>query len=157
LYYIILYCFQQHPYHLHAVLVHEGQAASGHYWAFIYDQTRSLWLKFNDVTVSQASWEEIERESIGGYHNASAYCLMYVDRARIQNPAGNYLHYFGGWVGKEVDITISLALWEEIERESIGGYPNASAYCLMYVDRSRTQNPADNYTVFGVGWVGEDI
>ena len=78
----------QFPYHLHAVLVHEGQAASGHYWAFVYDQSRSLWLKFNDITVSESSWEELERESVGGYHNASAYCLMYVDRARIQDCAG---------------------------------------------------------------------
>ncbi|XP_070201808.1 ubiquitin carboxyl-terminal hydrolase 25-like isoform X2 [Littorina saxatilis] len=76
---------QRHPYHLHAVLVHEGQAASGHYWAFIFDQYRGLWLKFNDITVSESSWEEIERESVGGYHNASAYCLMYVDRSRVHD------------------------------------------------------------------------
>ncbi|XP_076438413.1 ubiquitin carboxyl-terminal hydrolase 25-like [Babylonia areolata] len=79
---------QKFPYHLHAVLVHEGQAASGHYWAFIYDQGRSSWLKFNDITVSESSWEELERESVGGYHNASAYCLMYVDRSRIQHLPG---------------------------------------------------------------------
>ncbi|KAL8592865.1 hypothetical protein ACOMHN_050693 [Nucella lapillus] len=76
---------QKFPYHLHAVLVHEGQAASGHYWAFVYDHARACWLKFNDVTVSESSWEELERESVGGYHNASAYCLMYVDRSRIQD------------------------------------------------------------------------
>lgn len=35
-----MYCnplLQQVPYCLHAVLVHEGQANSRHYWAFIYD------------------------------------------------------------------------------------------------------------------------
>nr|KAG5693883.1 hypothetical protein BaRGS_014324 [Batillaria attramentaria] len=79
---------QKFPYHLHAVLVHEGQAASGHYWAFIYDDSRSLWLKFNDITISESSWEELEKESVGGYHNASAYCLMYVDRSRIQDFCG---------------------------------------------------------------------
>lgn len=72
------------PYILHAVLVHEGQAASGHYWAYIHDPCRDQWLKFNDITVSDASWEELEKESVGGYHNASAYCLMYVDKTRIQ-------------------------------------------------------------------------
>ncbi|XP_071095557.1 LOW QUALITY PROTEIN: ubiquitin carboxyl-terminal hydrolase 25-like [Haliotis cracherodii] len=75
---------QKFPYHLHAVLVHEGQAASGHYWAYIYDLTREKWLKFNDITVSESSWEELEKESMGGYHNASAYCLMYVDRTRLE-------------------------------------------------------------------------
>ena len=83
--YIVL-CLFQFPYHLHAVLVHEGQAVSGHYWAYIFDTTRNKWLKFNDITVSESCWEELERESIGGYHNASAYCLMYVDRSKIQSP-----------------------------------------------------------------------
>ncbi|KAH3703156.1 hypothetical protein DPMN_078186, partial [Dreissena polymorpha] len=73
----------QHPYHLHAVLVHEGQAASGHYWAYIHDAGTDKWLKFNDIAVSDASWEELEKECVGGYHNASAYCLMYIDKRRI--------------------------------------------------------------------------
>ncbi|KAJ8316492.1 hypothetical protein KUTeg_006506 [Tegillarca granosa] len=72
----------QCPYYLHAVLVHEGQAASGHYWAYIYDKNKH-WLKYNDITVSEASWEELVKESVGGYHNASAYCLMYIDKSRL--------------------------------------------------------------------------
>lgn len=72
----------QCPYYLHAVLVHEGQAASGHYWAYIYDKNKQ-WLKYNDITVSDASWEELVKESVGGYHNASAYCLMYIDKSRL--------------------------------------------------------------------------
>ncbi|NWY89540.1 UBP28 hydrolase, partial [Loxia curvirostra] len=76
-----MYCdplLQQVPYHLHAVLVHEGQANAGHYWAFIYDQSRKRWLKYNDISVTESSWEELERESFGGLRNASAYCLMYI-------------------------------------------------------------------------------
>uniref|UniRef100_A0A8C3V1Z3 ubiquitinyl hydrolase 1 n=1 Tax=Catharus ustulatus TaxID=91951 RepID=A0A8C3V1Z3_CATUS len=76
-----MYCdplLQQVPYHLHAVLVHEGQANAGHYWAFIYDQPRKRWLKYNDISVTESSWEELERESFGGLRNASAYCLMYI-------------------------------------------------------------------------------
>lgn len=68
----------QVPYRLHAVLVHEGQANAGHYWAFIYDQPRKRWLKYNDIWVTESSWEELERESFGGLRNASAYCLMYI-------------------------------------------------------------------------------
>ena len=81
----------QFPYHLHAVLVHEGQAASGHYWAYIHDSCRDQWLKFNDITVGEASWEELEKESVGGYHNASAYCLMYVDKTRAMPENGKCL------------------------------------------------------------------
>ncbi|XP_060064125.1 ubiquitin carboxyl-terminal hydrolase 25-like isoform X1 [Ylistrum balloti] len=75
---------QRYPYQLHAVLVHEGQAASGHYWAYIYNTAKDKWLKFNDITVSEASWDELAKESVGGYHNASAYCLMYVDKSQLQ-------------------------------------------------------------------------
>ncbi|NWS47789.1 UBP28 hydrolase, partial [Probosciger aterrimus] len=76
-----IYCdplLQQVPYRLHAVLVHEGQANAGHYWAFIYDQSRKSWLKYNDISVTKSSWEELERDSFGGLRNASAYCLMYI-------------------------------------------------------------------------------
>ncbi|XP_066059745.1 ubiquitin carboxyl-terminal hydrolase 28 isoform X3 [Chamaea fasciata] len=76
-----MYCdplLQQVPYRLHAVLVHEGQANAGHYWAFIYDPPRKRWLKYNDILVTESSWEELERESFGGLRNASAYCLMYI-------------------------------------------------------------------------------
>ena len=72
----------QFPYKLHAVLVHEGQAASGHYWAYVFSHSRDKWLKFNDITVSEATWHELSQDSYGGYHNASAYCLMYVDATK---------------------------------------------------------------------------
>ncbi|KAH9487955.1 hypothetical protein Btru_067322 [Bulinus truncatus] len=77
------------PYYLHAVLVHEGQAVSGHYWSFIFDERRGKWLKFNDITVSESSLEEMRKESVGGFHNASAYCLMYVDRTRLEMGQGD--------------------------------------------------------------------
>uniref|UniRef100_A0A8C7TRJ4 ubiquitinyl hydrolase 1 n=1 Tax=Oncorhynchus mykiss TaxID=8022 RepID=A0A8C7TRJ4_ONCMY len=69
----------QVPYRLHAVLVHEGQALAGHYWAYIYDHSNQCWMKYNDVIVSESSWEELVRDSYGGMTNASAYCLMYID------------------------------------------------------------------------------
>lgn len=69
----------QVPYRLHAVLVHEGQANAGHYWAYIFDHRESRWMKYNDIAVTKSSWEELVRDSFGGYRNASAYCLMYID------------------------------------------------------------------------------
>ncbi|TNM84481.1 hypothetical protein fugu_008659 [Takifugu bimaculatus] len=69
----------QVPYRLHAVLVHEGQASAGHYWAYIYDHANQRWMKYNDINISESSWEELERDSFGGMTNASAYCLMYID------------------------------------------------------------------------------
>ncbi|XP_050012239.1 ubiquitin carboxyl-terminal hydrolase 28 isoform X8 [Alexandromys fortis] len=77
-----MYCdplLHQVPYRLHAVLVHEGQANAGHYWAYIYNQPRQIWLKYNDISVTESSWEELERDSYGGLRNVSAYCLMYIN------------------------------------------------------------------------------
>ncbi|KAM6161809.1 ubiquitin carboxyl-terminal hydrolase 25 isoform 2-T2 [Erethizon dorsatum] len=74
----------QVPYRLHAVLVHEGQANAGHYWAYIFDNHESRWMKYNDIAVTKSSWEELVRDSFGGYRNASAYCLMYInDKAQF--------------------------------------------------------------------------
>ncbi|NXP02573.1 UBP28 hydrolase, partial [Thinocorus orbignyianus] len=86
-----MYCdplLQQVPYRLHAVLVHEGQASAGHYWAFIYHQPRKSWLKYNDIAVTESSWEELERDSFGGLRNASAYCLMYISDSVSRALAG---------------------------------------------------------------------
>uniref|UniRef100_A0A8C4SZX1 Ubiquitin specific peptidase 28 n=1 Tax=Erpetoichthys calabaricus TaxID=27687 RepID=A0A8C4SZX1_ERPCA len=71
--------FCQVPYRLHAILVHEGQASAGHYWAYIFDHEAKRWLKYNDISVTESSWDELERDSFGGMKNASAYCLMYID------------------------------------------------------------------------------
>ena len=60
--------------------MHEGQAAAGHYWAFVFNSRKGKWLKFNDIAVSESSWEELTSDSFGvGSSNASAYCLMYID------------------------------------------------------------------------------
>uniref|UniRef100_A0A8C5C886 ubiquitinyl hydrolase 1 n=1 Tax=Gadus morhua TaxID=8049 RepID=A0A8C5C886_GADMO len=80
----------QVPYRLHAVLVHEGQASAGHYWAYIYDHANKRWMKYNDIAVTESSWEELMRDSYGGMTNASAYCLMYVDE-RISQLTGQVL------------------------------------------------------------------
>uniref|UniRef100_A0A8C1YPD4 Ubiquitin carboxyl-terminal hydrolase n=1 Tax=Cyprinus carpio TaxID=7962 RepID=A0A8C1YPD4_CYPCA len=73
----------QVPYRLHAVLVHEGQASAGHYWAYIYDHANKRWLKYNDVMVTESTWEELVRDSYGGMTNASAYCLMYISDKQL--------------------------------------------------------------------------
>ena len=76
----VLLTLLQSAYRLHAVFVHEGQAASGHYWAYVYNTRHRKWLKYNDITVTEATWQELTSDSYGGgRNNASAYCLMYID------------------------------------------------------------------------------
>lgn len=97
----------QVPYRLHAVLVHEGQAASGHYWAFVYCPRRSAWLKFNDVTVTEVTWVELLRDSVGGHHCTSAYCLLYVDRSNRE--------LFEGVKDSELQLPPDLARYVEAD------------------------------------------
>ena len=64
----------------------------------MFDVVKEKWLKFNDITVTEATWEELEKESVGGYHNASAYCLMYTKRACFTPDTGKYIDFLGGEV-----------------------------------------------------------
>lgn len=90
----MLFPNSQVPYKLHAVLVHEGQASAGHYWAYIYDHANQRWMKYNDINITEASWEELERDSFGGMTNASAYCLMYIDDRLPHLITGICFHVF---------------------------------------------------------------
>jgi len=69
-------------YRLHAVMVHEGDVNQGHYWAYVNQVHRGCWLKFNDNTVSQTTWEEIKKEAVGGRASTSAYSCVYVNIER---------------------------------------------------------------------------
>ncbi|KAM6107688.1 ubiquitin carboxyl-terminal hydrolase 28 isoform 1-T1 [Pterocles gutturalis] len=115
-----MYCdplLQQVPYRLHAVLVHEGQANAGHYWAFIYDQPRKSWLKYNDISVTESSWEELERDSFGGSKNASAYCLMYISDKVSRGAADKEDGSEAGQFQKEVEA-LPLELRQYIQEDN---------------------------------------
>lgn len=75
-------CLKKLQYRLHAVMVHEGGIESGHYWAYVFDHKKKSWLKFNDNTVTEATWEELLKESVGGHSNTSAYSLVYIDTSK---------------------------------------------------------------------------
>ena len=44
---------KNHPYLLHAILIHEGFAESGHYYAFILDRANNQWWRFNDHSITK--------------------------------------------------------------------------------------------------------
>lgn len=71
-------------YCLHAVLVHDGEPSSGHYWTFIRNRNSTdaseQWFKFNDRLVTKVSDSEMLDVSLGGIGLASAYCLIYTLR-----------------------------------------------------------------------------
>ncbi|KAL3993623.1 Ubiquitin carboxyl-terminal hydrolase family protein [Acanthocheilonema viteae] len=76
-------------YELFSVMVHQGSASGGHYFAYIKNMDQDKWFCFNDSSVTSASIEDIHRTfggSSGGWSsgNTNAYMLMYrqIDRKR---------------------------------------------------------------------------
>ncbi|KAJ6247285.1 ubiquitin carboxyl-terminal hydrolase 2 [Anaeramoeba flamelloides] len=66
-------------YHLHAVLVHRGNAGSGHYFCYILDHCNQKWFKYNDSDVTEINEKDVFEKSIGNIKNTeSAYCLVYI-------------------------------------------------------------------------------
>ena len=53
------------PYELYAVLVHQGSASFGHYYALIQDLAHGEWFEFNDSTVKPIKASELKR-AVGG-------------------------------------------------------------------------------------------
>eukprot|EP01022_Parablepharisma_sp_SALTPOND_P023425 TRINITY_DN494_c0_g1_i1.p1 TRINITY_DN494_c0_g1~~TRINITY_DN494_c0_g1_i1.p1 ORF type:complete len:1152 (+),score=161.70 TRINITY_DN494_c0_g1_i1:3596-7051(+) len=81
---------ENYRYRLHSIIIHAGQADSGHYYAFIYDFEQNKWRKYNDIQVTEVDEEEVFKTSIGEDNSAaSAYCLVYVsakNEMRISSP-----------------------------------------------------------------------
>jgi len=78
-----------HPYELYAVLVHQGSASFGHYYALLQDVDKGEWFEFNDATVKPIKPSELRR-AVGGAESSgsrggglgwsggtSAYMLLY--------------------------------------------------------------------------------
>lgn len=79
--------FCKQPYHLHAILVHDGSAESGHYYSFVFDREKKQWFKFNDHLVSPVDEEQVMKESEGGQLNSHkvAYMLIYINEFIVQS------------------------------------------------------------------------
>jgi hypothetical protein len=53
-------------YNLHSVCIHEGNAASGHFWTYIWNTQQRKWFKFNDTDVSESNWDDLYANAVGG-------------------------------------------------------------------------------------------
>lgn len=70
-------------YDLHGVLVHDGQASVGHYYALIKPEADGKWYKFNDDIVTEASLKEVLDANYGGDSSVSAYMLVYIRQSEL--------------------------------------------------------------------------
>jgi ubiquitin carboxyl-terminal hydrolase 25/28 len=57
---------QKKIYNLHAICIHDGNANSGHYFTFIFDRFQKKWRKYNDITVSEVTEDEVFTAATGG-------------------------------------------------------------------------------------------
>ena len=78
-------------YNLKGVVIHQGNADSGHYYSYIKDKEQ--WIQFNDTLVSFAKLDDVISEGYGGSYGdkkkyiektKNAYLLFYEKRSIIQ-------------------------------------------------------------------------
>ena len=63
-------------YTLIGVVMHEGTAKAGHYWAFVRTEANA-WFRCDDAVVEEAELTRVLEEGRGGPGKASAYLLLY--------------------------------------------------------------------------------
>ena len=97
---------KDHPYKLHAVFMHAGSHAGGHYWIYIYDFQKGVWRKYNDETVTEVSEEDV-LEKIGQDRPPTSTGIVYV-RADVTNEYTEAVH-------RKPDADASTAAQRDVE------------------------------------------
>ena len=74
-------------YTLFSVIIHQGTAHSGHYFAYIFDDSKKAWFKCNDMRITEVDQATVMKDAYGGDERSkcSAYMLFY--RRASQKPA----------------------------------------------------------------------
>ncbi|CDW73905.1 ubiquitin carboxyl-terminal hydrolase family protein [Stylonychia lemnae] len=108
---------QQESFHLHAILIHQGNGDGGHYYAFIKDRKTEKWYRFNDYKVSEETEEKVMQESFGNENEkTSAYGLIYVDRQLARNMDRTDMHDYNKQLQTQIssDLTQSVMYQNQI-------------------------------------------
>ena len=71
-------------YLLHGILMHQGRAEAGHYFAYIFDIEEKVWRRYSDTYIKKVTSEEVFKNAIGN-EDISAYCLIYIYKPYIEN------------------------------------------------------------------------
>ena len=70
------------PYYLHAILIHDGTAESGHYYSYVYDRKLEQWWRLSDVNVQPEVESVVMEEAFGGMKDSlkTGSCLIYINQ-----------------------------------------------------------------------------
>jgi ubiquitin carboxyl-terminal hydrolase 25/28 len=82
------------PYHLHSLMIHDGNHESGHFYTFIKDFSKGVYRRYNDIGVSEVDEERVQLESKGGFGTINAYCLVYVSEETYKDCSKPNLHNY---------------------------------------------------------------
>ena len=80
------------PYHLHSLMIHDGNHQSGHYYNFIKNFSNDTFWRYNDISVSEVSPDTVFEEAKGGKGTINAYCLVYISEDIYQTCKKPGLH-----------------------------------------------------------------
>lgn len=96
---------RQHRYRLHAVFMHRGTNAYGHYWIYIYDFVNDIWREYNDERVSVVD-----------------------DRKRVFEQSGDTTPYYLAYVREEDKENLVDAVVREISDEATAAPTGVALY-----------------------------
>ncbi|CAD8166466.1 unnamed protein product [Paramecium pentaurelia] len=68
---------KKHKYLLQSILIHDGQANSGHFYTYIKDFGLDKWFKFNDMNVNVETKEKVFQDAFGMQNGINAYLLIF--------------------------------------------------------------------------------
>ncbi|CAD8082254.1 unnamed protein product [Paramecium primaurelia] len=85
---------KKHKYLLQSILIHDGQANSGHYYTYIKDFRLDTWFKFNDIHVCVETKEKVFQDAFGMKTGVNAYLLIYtridIVKQELESPMRKY-------------------------------------------------------------------
>jgi ubiquitin carboxyl-terminal hydrolase 25 len=108
---------EDHGYRLHALFIHRGNASAGHYWIYIRDFKRDVWLKYNDEYVTQETdLDKIFKEDKDQLP-ATPYFLVYVRKGLEQELVDSLCRHLAG-PAQDVDMgNTELELIEGVDAD----------------------------------------
>lgn len=110
---------KRHMYNLHSILVHDGHAEGGHYYAYIFNHIDRKWRKYSDMLITEVDESDVFRNSIGGEGWASAYYLFFIDLNRIGSDDlynGFHLIEEGGLAAEWIPTELQSEIMEDNAR-----------------------------------------
>jgi len=118
---------KEFPYTLHCIVIHEGEANSGHYYSYIKNHIENFWFKYDDHRVTEVTEEQVLGEAYGiSKLKTSAYLIMYVANSKIENTNnfGSEFEYYLSLIPKDLinevnqsNMTFSIQLEEAKNKE----------------------------------------